>query len=339
MIERPADHPPIVTPKIGVLIVNLGSPDAPEPGAVRRYLKEFLSDRRVVEIPPILWQPILRGIVLNTRPRTSAHAYAQIWTEEGSPLTAITKRQAVALQAVLSKDVIVDWAMRYGKPAIAERIAALKAGGCDRILIAPLYPQYSGATTATVNDAAFAALAKMRWQPAIRTLPPWHDDPAYIDALKSSIEAELAGLSFAPDAILVSFHSMPERTLLRGDPYHCQCMKTARLLSQALGRELTVSFQSRLGRAKWLEPATDATLAALPGKGVSRVAVIAPGFVADNLETLEELAIRGRATFIAGGGSDFAYIPCLNDSAIGVALLGGLLSRQLEGWRDADYAR
>jgi ferrochelatase len=334
-MDRPADHPPAPTGKVGVLLVNLGSPEAPEPGAVRRYLQEFLSDRRVVEIPPILWQPILRGFVLTTRPRKSAHAYAQIWTDQGSPLTVITKAQAVAVQAALGDGVTVDWAMRYGKPAIGERLAALKDGGCDRILIAPLYPQYSGATTATVNDAAFAALSAMRWQPAIRTLPPWHDDPAYIAALKQSVEAGLAALDFAPDAILVSFHSMPERTLLLGDPYHCQCMKTARLLSEALGREVTVSFQSRLGRARWLEPATDATLAGLPGKGFKRVAVIAPGFVADNLETLEELAIRGRETFMTGGGTDFAYLPCLNASPIGVALLATLLSRQLEGWKAA----
>jgi protoporphyrin/coproporphyrin ferrochelatase len=334
-MQIPADHPPILRPRVGVLIVNLGSPDAPDSDSVRRYLKEFLSDPRVVEIPWILWQPVLRGFVLTTRPRKSAEAYAQVWTPEGSPLTVITRRQAEAMQAHFGGNVLVDWAMRYGNPSIAARIEAMKAAGCDRILIAPLYPQYSGATTATVNDAAFAALGKMRWQPAIRTLPPYHDDPAYICALKASIDAGLAALPFTPDAILASFHSMPERTLELGDPYHCQCMKTARLLSEAMGRDLIISFQSRLGRAKWLEPATDATLSGLAAKGVTKVAVVAPGFSADNLETLEEIAIRGKESFIEGGGTDFAYLPCLNDSAPGIAMLSNLLSRQLAGWLPA----
>lgn len=332
MMERPLDHPPVAPARVGVLLVNLGSPEAPEPGAVRRYLKEFLSDRRVVEIPPILWQPILRGIVLTTRPKKSAHAYSQVWTDEGSPLTVITRKQAVAVQTALGSALHVDWAMRYGQPSIGDKLAQMKAAGCDRILIAPLYPQYSGATTATVNDAAYAALAKMRWQPALRTLPPYHDDPAYIGALKDSVEAGLAALPFVPDGVLASFHSMPERTLNLGDPYHCQCRKTARLLSEAMGRELIVSFQSRLGRAKWLGPATDATLGALPGKGIKRLAVIAPGFAADNLETLEEIAIRGKATFLEAGGSDFAYLPCLNASDNGIKMLKTLLLRELAGW-------
>lgn len=335
MMERPADHPPIPASRIGVLIVNLGSPDAPTPEAVKIYLKEFLSDPRVVEIPPLLWQPVLRGFVLTTRPRKSAHAYQQVWTAEGAPLTVITRRQAEAMQQRLGPAVTVDWAMRYGNPSIGSRLAALKSVGCDRILIAPLYPQYSGATTATVMDMVGATLAEMRWQPAIRTLPPYHDDPAYIDALKISAETALAGLSFTPDLILSSFHSMPERTLMLGDPYHCQCQKTARLLGAAMGQALTVSFQSRLGRAKWLEPATDTTLEGLPEKGVKKVAVIAPGFSADNLETLEEIAIRGRESFIGAGGTDFAYIPCLNDSAPGLAMLETLLSRELAGWKSS----
>lgn len=331
-MTRPADHPATPKGRIGVLLVNLGSPEAPTPAAVRVYLKQFLSDRRVVEIPPILWQPILRGIVLTTRPRKSARAYAQIWTEQGSPLTAITRRQAEAVQSALGDDVMIDWAMRYGRPSIGERLAAMKAAGCDRILIAPLYPQYSGTTTATASDAAAAALSAMRWQPALRFLPPYHDDPAYIAALKQSVEAALAALPFAPDAIIASFHSLPARTLELGDPYHCQCRKTARLLSEALGRPLVIGFQSRLGRAKWLEPATDATLSGLPRDGVRKVAVIAPGFAADNLETLEELAIRGRKTFLDAGGTDFAYLSCLNDSAPGIAMLATLLSRELAGW-------
>lgn len=328
----PADHPPIVPKRIGVLLMNLGTPDAPEAGPVRRYLKQFLSDRRVVEIPPIIWQPILRLFVLTTRPAKSAHAYGQIWTPEGSPLAVVTRDQAAAVQAAFGDTVVVDWAMRYGNPPVEEKLTAMKAAGCDRILIAPLYPQYSGATTATGFDEVARVLGQMRWQPAIRTLPAYHDDPAYIGALKASVEAGLGQLTFTPDAVLASFHSMPERTLHLGDPYHCHCQKTARLLSEALGREVLVSFQSRLGRAKWLEPATDTTLAALPGRGVKRIAVIAPGFSADNLETLEEVAIRGKETFVESGGSDFAYLPCLNAGTEGVAMLKTLLSRELAGW-------
>lgn len=334
-MQKPADHPPVAPARIGVLLVNLGSPDAPTPAAVRRYLKEFLSDPRVVEIPPLLWQPVLRGIVLNTRPRKSAHAYRQVWTDEGSPLTVITRKQAEAVQAALGPGVTVDWAMRYGSPSIGAKLRAMKDEGCERILLAPLYPQYSGATTATALDAAGDALKAIRWQPALRTLPPYHDDPAYIGALADSIRASLAALPVAPQALVASFHSMPERTLRLGDPYHCQCQATARLLSESLGRELTVSFQSRLGRAKWLEPATDTTLAALPSQGIKSVAVVAPGFSADNLETLEEIAIRGRKTFLDAGGEHFAYLPCLNDSEGGIAMLATLLSRQLAGWLPA----
>ena len=334
-MNPPPDHPSIPSAKVGVLIVNLGTPDAAEASAVRRYLAEFLSDRRVVEIPQLLWQPILRGLILTTRPKKSAHAYSLIWREDGSPLAAITAQQAEALRALFGDDVVVEHAMRYGRPAIADKLAAMKAAGCERILIAPLYPQYCAATTATANDAAFAALAAMRWQPAIRTLPPYHDAPAYIAALKASVEAALAALPFAPDAILASFHGMPARTLALGDPYHCHCQKTARLLAEALGREMTVSFQSRFGRAKWLEPATDVTLAGLPAIGVKRVAVVAPGFSADCLETLEELAIRGRKTFLDAGGTDFAYLPCLNADRGGIEMLHILLRRELAGWTEA----
>jgi protoporphyrin/coproporphyrin ferrochelatase len=331
-VDRPIDHAPVAPRKVGILLVNLGSPDAPTPEAVRVYLKEFLSDRRVVEIPPILWQPILRGVILNMRPKRSAHAYAQIWTPDGSPLTVITRKQAEALQTRFGDGVLVNWAMRYGNPSIEARLIAMKDAGCDRILLAALYPQYSSATTGTVFDAVGEAMTEIRWQPAIRTLPPYHDDPAYIGALKESADAAIAALPFVPDAVLASFHSMPEQTLMLGDPYHCQCQKTARLLGEAMGRELLVSFQSRLGRAKWLEPATDATLMALPGRGIKRIAVIAPGFSADNLETLEEVALRGKESFVEAGGSDFAYLPCLNDSAPGMAMLETLLSRELAGW-------
>ena len=331
----PPDHPKIPPARVGVLLVNLGTPDAPEAHAVRRYLAEFLSDRRVIEIPRLVWKPILHGIILRTRPAKSAHAYRQVWQEGGSPLAAITRAQASALQGAFGPDVSVDHAMRYGNPALGERLRVLKEAGCERILIAPLYPQYCAATTATANDAAFAELAKMRWQPALRTLPPYFDDPAHIAALKQSVEASLAALDFEPQAVLASFHGMPERTLHLGDPYHCHCRKTARLLSEALGRELTVTFQSRFGRAKWLEPATDTVLAGLPGKGITRIALIAPGFSADCVETLEELAIRGRETFIAAGGTNFAVLPCLNASNPGILMLKKILSRELAGWADA----
>ena len=328
----PANHPVVAPRRIGVLLVNLGTPDAPDAPAVRRYLKQFLSDRRVVEIPQLLWQPILRGIILNTRPRKSAHAYGQVWSEAWSPLAAITKAQTEALKGRFGDDVVVDYAMRYGNPAIPTALAEMKRIGCERILIAPLYPQFCAATTATANDAAFATLIAMRWQPALRTLPPYHDDPAYIDALAASVTESLRKLDFEPDAILASFHGMPKRTLELGDPYHCHCQKTARLLSDKLGRRLTVTFQSRFGPAKWLEPATDLTLAALPGQGVKKVALVSPGFSADCLETLEELNIRGRETFVAAGGTDFAYLPCLNDSAPGMAMLEAIVARELEGW-------
>lgn len=328
----PSDHPTIPAPRVGVLLVNLGTPDAADAASVRRYLAEFLSDPRVVEIPRLVWQPILRGAVLTTRPKKSAHAYRQVWTEDGSPLAAITRRQALALKDAFGPDVTVDYAMRYGRPAIVDRLRALKDAGCERILFAPLYPQYCAATTATANDKAFAALAGMRWQPALRTLPPYHDDPAYIDALATNVRAQLQQLDFAPDVILASFHGMPQRTLELGDPYHCHCRKTARLLSEALGRELTVTFQSRFGRAKWLEPATDKVLEALPATGARKVAIVAPGFSADCLETLEELSIRGRESFEAAGGTHFAYLPCLNDTPAGIVMLRGLLARELAGW-------
>ncbi|KQN25450.1 ferrochelatase [Sphingomonas sp. Leaf33] len=328
----PTGHPPIPTPKVGVLLINLGTPDSADARAVKRYLGEFLSDRRVVEIPQLLWQPILRGIILTTRPKKSAHAYQQVWTDAGSPLAAFTAQQSAALKDAFGPGVVVDWAMRYGNPSIADRIAALKAQGCERILLAPLYPQYCAATTATANDKAFAALAAMRWQPAIRTLPPYYDDPLYIDALKRSVEAGLKTLDFEPDVILASFHGMPQRTLELGDPYYCHCRKTARLLGEAMGRDLRVTFQSRFGRAKWLEPATDTTLEALPGEGKRKVAIIAPGFSADCLETLEELAIRGRESFEGAGGTHFAYLPCLNASQIGTEMLRSILQRELAGW-------
>jgi ferrochelatase len=333
---RPGDHPDVPAPRIGVLLINLGSPDASTPAAVRRYLKEFLSDPRVVELPGLVWQPILRGIILNTRPAKSAANYAKIWdrTRGGSPLRLITADQAAALAAAFP-DIVVDYAMRYGKPAIAEQLSALRQADCTRILVAPLYPQYCAATTATVVDAVSQWLASERWQPALRYLPPYYDDPLYIAALADSVAGQLAALDFVPDRIVASFHGMPARTLGLGDPYHCHCRKTARLLGAALGREIDVAFQSRFGRAKWLEPYLVSRLAALPGEGVSRVAVLAPGFAADCLETLEEIEIAGRETFLAAGGTNFAYLSCLNAGAAGIAMLAGLVGRELAGWRES----
>ena len=328
----PSEHPQIPGPRVGVLLTNLGTPDAPDTASVKRYLAEFLSDRRVVEIPPILWQPILRGIILNTRPKKSAHAYSQVWTEEGSPLAAITARQGRGLQARLGEQVLVDFAMRYGNPGIDSTISRMKDQGCERILMAPLYPQYCAATTATANDAAFATLAAMRWQPALRTLPPYHDDPLYIGALKADLERQIATLDFVPERLLLSFHGMPQRTLELGDPYHCQCRKTARLLGEAMGREVDVAFQSRFGKAKWLDPATDVTLKAYPANGVTKVAIAAPGFSADCLETIEELGLRGREDFLAAGGTHFARLDCLNDGDAGMAMLEALIRRELAGW-------
>lgn len=333
-MDLPTNHPAIPKRRIGVLLMNLGTPDDPSPRSVKRYLAEFLSDRRVVEIPPIAWQPILRGIILNTRPKKSAHAYQQVWSDKGSPLAAITRAQSDAMQGAFGEGVVIDWAMRYGNPSIASRIEHLRAQGCDRILLAPLYPQYCAATTATANDKAFAHLAKLRWQPAIRTLPPYYDDPLYIDALATTLREDLAKLDFEPDAIVASFHGMPKRTLELGDPYHCHCQKTARLVQEALGRPLTVAFQSRFGPAKWLGPATDETLVELAKVGKRRVAIFAPGFSADCLETLEELAIRGRESFIEAGGTDFAYLPCLNAEAAGNKMLRNIIARELAGWID-----
>lgn len=327
----PADHPDLPQQRIGVLLINLGTPDAPEARAVRRYLAEFLSDRRVIEIHPAAWKPILHGIILRTRPKRSAEAYNQIWTNEGSPLRAIAARQAEALRSKLP-DVSIHFAMRYGHPGIAQALDNMVAEGCTRILAAPLYPQYCAATTATANDAVFGTLARLRWQPALRTLPPYYDDPLYIDALAANLKRQLASLDFAPERLLLSFHGMPVRTLALGDPYHCHCRKTARLLGEALGREVDVAFQSRFGRAKWLEPATDATLVHYPEQGVRRIAVAAPGFSVDCIETLEELGIRGRSSFLGAGGEHFALLDCLNDSAESVTMLERLVSRELAGW-------
>lgn len=336
-MERPADHPQILAGKVGVLLVNLGTPDAPDAPAVKRYLKQFLSDRRVVEIPALVWQPILRGVILNTRPKKSAHAYGQVWTDEGSPLAAITAAQARALQARLGDRAIVRHAMRYQSPAMDKELDALLAMGCERILVAPLYPHYSGATTASALDAVADWIKARRRLPALRTLPAYHDHPAYIAALHADLARQIAALDFTPDLLLLSYHGMPERTLHLGDPYHCHCYKTSRLLTErfAAGHadlRIETSFQSRFGKAKWLEPATDAVLTALPKADVRRVAIAAPGFSADCLETLEELAIRGRDDFIAAGGTHFAALECLNAGDEGMDLIEALVRQELSGW-------
>lgn len=318
--------------RTGVLLVNLGTPDSAEPKAVRRYLKEFLSDPRVVEIPAIVWQPILRGIILNRRPKHSAKAYAKVWTDKGSPLAVITAKQAEKLQARLGDQAIVRHAMRYGAPAIADELAQMLAAGCTRILVAALYPQYCAATTASAHDALFAALRAMRWQPAIRTLPPYYDVPLYIDALRDSVQAYRAGLADPIDHLLISFHGVPKRTLDLGDPYGHQCQKTAALLSEQLDIPTSIGFQSRFGRAEWLGPATDAEITRLAGAGVRHLGMIAPGFSADCLETLEELAIVGKASFLAAGGERFSYIPCLNATEPSMDMIEELIRNELSGW-------
>lgn len=335
----PGDHPPAKSGRIGVLLVNLGTPDGPDPDSVKRYLKQFLSDTRVVEIPPIAWQLILRGIILNTRPQKSAKAYQKIWTERGSPLADITARQAEAMVGSFGDNVQVDWAMRYGNPSIESRLTALMADGCDRILIAPMYPQYCAATTATVFDEIARVLRKMRWQPALRFVPPYHDDPNYIGALAEDLTRQVRGLAFMPEVMLLSFHGMPQQTLEKGDPYYCHCSKTARLLREELanrpefaGVRFETTFQSRFGPAAWLEPSTDATLIAEGGKGTKRLVVAAPGFAADCVETLEELAIEGRAEFCDAGGEDYAVLECLNTSDHGLAMIETMLRRELGGW-------
>jgi ferrochelatase len=334
--HAPSGHPRVAFGKVGVMLVNLGTPEAATPAAVRTYLAEFLWDRRVVEIPRPVWWLILHGIILRTRPAKSAHAYAQVWTKDGSPLAFHTKAQAQALQERLGDGVVVDWAMRYGQPSIPAALDKMKAAGCDRILVAPLYPQFSGATTASVIDKLGEALAAMRWQPAIRTLPPYYDDAAHIEALRKDVAAQLRGLAFKPEVLLLSFHGMPERTLHLGDPYHCQCRKTARLLGAALASEFPVrvetSFQSRFGRAKWLEPSTEDVLAKLAGEGVRSLAIAAPGFSSDCVETLEELAIRGREVFEEAGGKDYAVLECLNAREAGMEMVEALVRRELGGW-------
>ena len=336
--EPPFQHgKPPASPPTGILFCNLGTPDEPTPTAVRRYLAEFLSDHRVIEIPKLVWNLILHGIILRTRPKQSAAKYASIWTKEGSPLRLWTAKQALLLQGWLGERghrVTVRYAMRYGNPSIAEQLTQLKTEGVTRVLIVPAYPQYSATSTASVFDAVYTWAAATRAIPEFRFVNRYHDDPGYIAALADNVREHWKHHG-RPDKLVLSFHGVPERTLHLGDPYHCECQKTARLLAEALAlppTEVQVTFQSRLGRAKWLEPYTEPSLIALGKAGVKRVDVFCPGFTSDCLETLEEIAMEGRTAFLTAGGKEFHHIGCLNDRPQWIAALGAIAQQHLTRW-------
>lgn len=338
------DHQHGAPPRTAVLLVNLGTPTAPTPAALRRYLAEFLSDPRVVEIPHWLWKPLLHGVILRTRPRISARKYAAIWTPEGSPLALWTHKQAQCLQTRLRDaghpDLQVCWAMRYGSPSVAEQLTQLQKVGTTRILVLPLYPQYAGSTTASVFDAVSAWTTRTRWVPELRWIQHYHDDPGYISSLAARVRDHWQVHGEA-ERLLLSFHGVPQRTLELGDPYFCECQKTARLLREALclpADKVLVTFQSRLGRAQWLQPYTEPTLIGLAHSGIRRVDAMCPGFASDNLETLEEINIEARAAFLRAGGEAFHYIPCLNDDARWINALRDLTLRHLAGWLDEPAA-
>lgn len=343
----PADHPRVETGKIGVLLTNLGTPTGTDYWSMRRYLKEFLSDRRVIEAPRLIWWPILNLVILTIRPGRKGKDYASIWNNERDegPLKTITRSQAEKLAAWIADggldrrdggaEIVVDWAMRYAGPSLPDRLAALQANGCDRILLVPLYPQYSAATTATACDKAFDAFRRMRWQPTLRVSPPYYDAPFYIEALARSVRTEIAKLDFEPEVLLASFHGVPRSYLDKGDPYHCHCVKTGRLLADALDlppEKFRLTFQSRFGRAEWLQPYTADTVKQLARQGVRRLAVVTPGFSADCLETLEEIGVENAGYFHEAGGERFAQLPCLNDSDDGMRVIEALVARELEGW-------
>jgi ferrochelatase len=338
-IHLPPGHPPIAPRKVGLLLINLGTPESTSYWPMRRYLKEFLSDRRVIEVNRVVWWLILNVIILSTRPRRSGHAYEAIWNHEKneSPLKTFTRSQAEKLAIALNKkkSLIVDWAMRYGLPPVSERLQALKDQGCDRIALFPLYPQYSAATTATALDKAYEQLQRMRWQPSVRVVPPYFEHPAYIQAVADSLTAHMATLGWKPDRILVAFHGLPKEYLDKGDPYHCQCQKTARLLREKLGYSkdyCQVVFQSRFGRAEWLKPYAQDTIEELPGQGIKKALIISPGFASDCVETLEELAIGLKETFLECGGEEFSVVPCLNDSSRSIEMLQTISTSELSGW-------
>jgi len=325
--------------RIGVLLVNLGTPDSADRRGVRTYLKEFLSDPRVIENQGLVWKLALNGVILNTRPQRKAKDYLKIWNTDlnESPLKTITRAQSDKLAADLRSDsrIVVDWGMRYGNPSIRSRIDALTAQGCDRILVVPLYPQYSAATSATVCDEVFRVLGEMRAQPTLRVSPPYHDDPVYIEALAQSIEAHLQTLPFEPEVIVASFHGMPQKYIDKGDPYQAQCVATTDALRARMGvddQRLRLTFQSRFGFDEWLQPYTDKTVEQLAKDGVKRLAIVTPGFSADCLETLEEIAQENCEIFLHAGGEQFAAIPCLNDSDAGMKVISKLVRRELQGW-------
>lgn len=330
-------HPQISHGKTGVLLISLGTPDAPTYSAVRRYLKEFLSDPRVIETPKLLWLPILYGPILTFRPARSARAYAKIWDHEKgeSPLRGYSREQSEKMQALFGDEIEVDWAFRYGNPSIESKLLSLREKGCDRILLFALYPQYSATSTGTAYDKAFDVLKKMRWQPAVRTVPPYHDDAGYINALARSVTTSYETIDWQPDMLLASYHSIPASYFKAGDPYPCHCRKTSRLLMEKLGMtedQFQTSFQSRVGPTEWVGPYTDKTVERLAKKGVKKLAVLAPAFSADCLETLEEINMELRETFIEAGGSHFHYIPCLNAEPAGMAMLEAIVRRELSGW-------
>ena len=338
----PPSHPALPDPKIGVLLANLGTPDGYDYWSVRRYLSEFLSDRRVIDYPAWRWQPILQAIVLSRRPFTSGKAYRKIWNHAAgeSPLMTITKAQTAKLRAALVAEfgdrIMVDFAMRYGHPPTASKVRGLVAAGCDRILFFPLYPQYAGATTATASDAFFAALRDLKWSPAVRSVPPYFDRADYIVALAASVERAFDAAPVRPDLLVCSYHGLPERYLTQGDPYHCHCQKTTRLLRETLGwgaDHVITTFQSRFGPEEWLKPYTIDEVARLArDEGARNIAVIAPAFSADCLETLEEIDGEIRATFLGAGGAAFTYIPCLNDDNAHIGVLAALIRENLAGW-------
>jgi ferrochelatase len=337
--ESPNATAGIKPERVGVLLVNLGTPDSADARGVRVYLKEFLSDPRVIENQGLLWKLALNGVILRTRPRRKARDYLKIWNTEKneSPLKTITRGQSDRLAAAIADHghVTVDWAMRYGNPSIRSRIDALTAQGCDRLLVVPLYPQYSAATSATVCDEVFNVLAGMRAQPTLRVTPPYYDDPFYIDALADSIEAHLKTLPFVPELIVASFHGMPQKYIDKGDPYQAQCVATTEALRQRMrldDSKLLLTFQSRFGFDQWLQPYTDKTVEKLAKDGVRRIAVVTPGFSADCLETLEEIAQENAEIFKHNGGEQFAAIPCLNDSEPGMSVIRQLVLRELQGW-------
>lgn len=326
------------TGRSGILLVNLGTPDAPDRNSVRRYLKEFLWDPRVVEVPRPIWWFVLNAVILNTRPGRSAKAYQKVWTDQGSPLLSVSQAQRDALAKLLERrfgePVPVVLAMRYGRPSIRQGLEALRDQGVRRLLVLPLYPQYSATTTASIFDAVTAELRRWRWIPELRFINHYHDNPDYIAALAESVRAHRAEHGDA-DRLLMSFHGIPEEYFHAGDPYHCECHKTGRLLAESLGLDESawqISFQSRLGPKQWLQPYTDQTLEELAGRGVKSVQVICPGFSADCLETLEEIAMENRDTFLEAGGERYEYIPCLNDQQPHIEMLAGLAEQHMQGW-------